>query len=58
MHNTESIFENETRKLLWDFEIQTDHLISVRRQDFVKVNKKENQLNKGLSRLGRSQSKF
>ena len=27
MHNPESVPENETHKVLWDFEIQTDHLI-------------------------------
>ena len=27
----ESVLKNETHKLLWDFEIQTDHLISTRR---------------------------
>ena len=33
--------ENETHKFLWDFEIQTDHLISARRQDLVIVNEKK-----------------
>ena len=33
MHNPESV--------LWDFEIQTDHLISARRPDFVIINKKK-----------------
>ena len=27
MHNPESLLDNETHKLLWNFEIQTDHLI-------------------------------
>ena len=31
MHNLEYILENEMHKLLWDFEIQTDHLILARR---------------------------
>ena len=31
MHKTEPVFKTETHKLLWDFEIQTDHLISARR---------------------------
>ena len=26
MHNTESVLENETYKILWDFQIQTDPL--------------------------------
>ena len=43
MHNPESIMENETQKLLWDFEIKTDPLTSARRPDLVKINyKKEN----------------
>ena len=41
MHNQESVLENETHKLLWDFEIQTDHLISARRPDLVIINKKK-----------------
>ena len=35
MHNPESVLENETQNILWDFEIQTDHLISVRRPDLM-----------------------
>ena len=38
MHNTESVLVNETHKLLWNFKIQTDRLISARRQDLVIVN--------------------
>ena len=30
MHNIESVLENETHKILWDFVIQTDHLILTR----------------------------
>ena len=41
MHNPESNLENETHKTLWDFEIQTNHLISARRPDLVIVNKKK-----------------
>ena len=47
IHNPESLPENETYRLLGDFEIQTDHLISARRLDLEiitppKKNKKEN----------------
>ena len=42
--------KNETHKILWNFDIQTDHLISARRPDLVKVNKKDNLLNSGLHR--------
>ena len=41
MHNLESGLENETHKILWEFEIKTDHLISVRRQNLEKVKKKK-----------------
>ena len=41
MHNPESVIENETHKLLYDFEIQTDHLIPARRSDPVIVNQKK-----------------
>ena len=39
--NYESVLENEKHKILWDFEIQTDHLILARRPDLVIVNKKK-----------------
>ena len=32
MHNSASVLENDTHKLLWDFDIQTDHLILTRNQ--------------------------
>ena len=37
-NNTEVVLENETRKLHWDFEIQTDQLISARRPDQIIIN--------------------
>ena len=40
MHNLESVLENETHKLFWDFQIQMDYLISARRPDLVIINKK------------------
>ena len=41
IHNPESIRENETYKVLWDFEIQTDHRILASRQDLVILNKRK-----------------
>ena len=32
MHNPEPVLENDINKLLWEFVIQTDHLISARNQ--------------------------
>ena len=41
MHNPEPILENYTHKLLWDFDMQTDHLIPARRPDLIIINKKK-----------------
>ena len=41
MHNTAAVLENDTDKLLWDFNIQTDHIISARRPDLIVINKKK-----------------
>ena len=41
IHNSESLLENEMHKLLWDFEIQTDHLISARQPDLTIINKRK-----------------
>ena len=49
MHNSEPVQENDTHKLLWDFDIHTDYLISARRPDLIIINKiKENLQNFGL----------
>ena len=37
MHNP--ALENDTHKLLWDFDIHTDHLIWARRPDLIIINK-------------------
>ena len=39
-HEPESVLENEEYKILWDFSIQTDHVIEARRPDLVVVDKK------------------
>ena len=41
MHNPASVQEYETHKLLWEFEIQTDHQISARQPDLMIINKKK-----------------
>ena len=41
MHNPAPVLENDTHKLLWDFNIQTDHLIPDRRPDLIIINKKK-----------------
>ena len=40
MHNPASVLKNNTHKLLWDFDTQTDHLISDRRPNLIIINKK------------------
>ena len=39
MHNLKSVLEDKTHKILFYFEIQTDHLISARRPDLALINK-------------------
>ena len=41
MHNPTAILENDTHKLLWDFDVQTDHLILDRRPDLIVIIKKK-----------------
>ena len=40
MHNPIPVLENDTHKLLWDFDIQMDHLTSPRRPNLIIINKK------------------
>ena len=46
MHNPAPVLENDTHNLLWDFNIQTDHLIPARRPDPIITNKKKRELAK------------
>ena len=62
MHNPAPDLENDTHKPLWDFDIQTDNLISARRPDHIiikkkKKEKKENLQNCRLCCPGRLQNK-
>ena len=41
MHNPAPVPENNTHKLLWEFDVHTDHLISARRQDLILIKKKK-----------------
>ena len=41
MHNPAPVLEIDPHKLLWDFNIQTDHLIPARRPDLIIINKKK-----------------
>ena len=41
LHNPAPVLEKDTHKLLWDFDIHTDHLISARRPDLIIIKKKK-----------------
>ena len=41
MHNPAPVLENNTHKLLWDFDVPMDHLISARRPDLIIIDKKK-----------------
>ena len=41
MHNPAPVLENNTHKLLWDFDIHTGPLISARRPDLIIIKKKK-----------------
>ena len=58
MHYKESVLGNEMHELIWDFEIQTDHLISARRSNIIITNKKEHLQNCGFCCPGWLQNKI
>ena len=41
VHNPATVLENNTHKLLWNFGIHTDHVISARGPDLIIINKKK-----------------
>ena len=45
MHKPAPVLENDSLKLLWDFNIQTDHLIPARRPDIIIINNKNKKEN-------------
>ena len=53
MHNLASVLENDTHKLLRDFDIQTDHLISAKRLDLIIINNKKREFAKLWTLLSR-----
>ena len=53
MHNPSPVLENDIHKLLWDFNIQTDHLIPDRRPDLIIIHKKRSEFSKLSTLLSR-----
>ena len=41
MHNPAAVLENDTHKLLWDFDLHTDYRILAKRPDLIIINKKK-----------------
>ena len=53
IHNPAPVLENDSHKLLWDFNIQMDHLIPARRPDFIIINQKKRESAKLSTLLSR-----
>ena len=51
MHIPAPLLGDDSHKLLWDFNIQTDHLIPARRLDLIIINKKKKKESAKLSTL-------
>ncbi len=51
MHDPAPVLENDTHKLLWDFNIQTDYLISARIPDLIIINKKKKKKKRKSAKL-------
>ena len=44
VHNPAPVLDNDTLNLLWNIDIQTDHLNSARRTDLIIINKKRKKI--------------
>ena len=57
MHNLASVLKNDTHKLLWDFKMEVDYLISCKMVDFANysVKLKENEKKDKYLDLAREQ---
>ena len=42
-HQPDTVAENDSCKLLWDFNVQTDHIIHARRPDVILIDKEKNE---------------
>ena len=52
MHKPESVLKKRTHKILWDFEMQTDHLIAARKPNMVIINQKKKKKKKKKEKEG------
>ena len=51
MQNPAAALDNDTDKLLWDFDMLTDHLISARRRDPIIINNNNNNKKKRICKI-------
>ena len=51
MHNPAAVLENYSHKLLWDFDILTDHVISTRRPDLIIIKQTKKKKEKKKKRI-------
>ena len=51
MHKPPPVLENNIHKLLWNFDIKTDHLISTRRPDLIIINQKKKKKKRKFAKL-------
>ena len=51
IHNQAPVLENDTHKLLWDFDIHTDYLISARRPELIIINNNNNKKKKRICKI-------
>ena len=58
MYNPGPVLENDTHKLLWHFDIQTNHLISARRPDLILINNKNRKSAKLSTLLSRQTTEW
>ena len=57
MHNPAPVLENDTHKLLWDFVIPMDHLISTRKPEPIIISKKKKNKTKKTKKKNKNQKK-
>ena len=51
MHSPALVLENDTHKLLWDFNIQTDHIIPARRPDQTRPDNNQQKKKKKICKI-------
>ena len=58
MHKPAPVLENDTHKLLWDFDVNTNPLVSARRPNLIIINKKKREFAKLLTLLSQLTTEY